>query len=193
MTYKKRRKQIIHRSSACTISAFHLWLTVRKTRTKLYGYMMHNIIKYKKWKKTHSISFITAFVRWKSRFMANISTSLSHKFNNLEECHAEMNTLVMCRMNKTVVCYNLHFKMKYYTLYCIVLYCIALYFIALHYITLYHIILCHIISYYIILDGWQSNIDYIGRRKLYWKRRSRVQYSLSESNIIYIGRSTIQY
>ena len=37
-----------------------------------------------------------------------------------------------------------------------------------------------------ILDGWPSNIDYIGRRKLYWTRRSRVQYSLSESNIIYI-------
>ena len=34
--------------------------------------------------------------------------------------------------------------------------------------------------YYIILDGWPSNIDYIGRRKLYWTRRSRVQYSLSE-------------
>ena len=51
----------------------------------------------------------------------------------------------------------------------------------------------YIYIYNIILDGWPSNIDYIGRRKLYWTRRSRVQYSLSESNIIYIGRSTIQY
>ena len=47
--------------------------------------------------------------------------------------------------------------------------------------------------YYIIVVGWPSNIDYIGRRKLYWTRRRRVQYSLSESNIIYIGRSIIQY
>ena len=51
----------------------------------------------------------------------------------------------------------------------------------------------YIYIYYMILDGWPFNIDYIGRRKLYWTRRSRVQYSLSESNIIYIGRSTIQY
>ena len=51
----------------------------------------------------------------------------------------------------------------------------------------------YIYIYYMILDGWPSNIDYIGRRKLYWTRRSRVQYNLSESNIIYIGRSTIQY
>ena len=51
----------------------------------------------------------------------------------------------------------------------------------------------YIYIYYIILDGWPSNIDYIGRRKSYWTRRIRVQYNLSESNIIYIGRSTIQY
>ena len=36
----------------------------------------------------------------------------------------------------------------------------------------------NIIYIYIILYGWPSNIDYIVRRKLYWTRRSRVQYNL---------------
>ena len=31
----------------------------------------------------------------------------------------------------------------------------------------------YVYIYYIILDGSLSNIDYIGRRKLYWTRRSR--------------------
>ena len=31
----------------------------------------------------------------------------------------------------------------------------------------------NIYIYHIILDDWPSNIDYIGRRKLYWTRRSR--------------------
>ena len=96
-TYERRRKTddpSVFRMQKK--SSFHSWLTV-ETWTEKYWYIVHNITEYDKQniRKTkhnlyHSISAFEIMIYGKYKYF-------SHKFNNLEERHAELFMIVSIR------------------------------------------------------------------------------------------------